>query len=341
MVCRQQEHGTKILGRSRLREGKERSVIERRRLRSTTLALDLLGGAQRKYTRPRGFAPWSPRGTTQELLDRVRAVLGEYEDYLPLTIRQIFYRLVGAHDYEKTQQAYERLAEHISRARRARLIPMEAIRDDGGTTIRPSGWDSAEQFLAAVRRQAGNFKLDRSRGQSSRLVVICEAAGMAPQLARVAIPFGVTVMSGGGFDSLTDKHNFAAELARHEQPTEVLHIGDHDPSGVTIFLAFLEDVEAFARDLGGRATFTRLAVTPQQITRYRLPTAPPKANDNRAGRTCQAEALAPDVLTGILRNAIEQRIDRTAYERVLRREQHERTRLCRRIEAVRIQRGPS
>ena len=57
----------------------------------------------------------------------------------------------------------------------------------------------------------------------------------------------MTVLSGGGFDSLTDKHKFAAELADHDRPTEVLHIGDHDPSGVTMFLAFLEDVEAFAR----------------------------------------------------------------------------------------------
>jgi hypothetical protein len=75
----------------------------------------------------------------------------------------------------------------------------------------------------------------------------------------------------------------------------VLHIGDHDPSGVSMFLAFLEDVEAFTRDLGGDATFTRLAVTPAQVTTYDLPTAPPKPTDKRAfaGQTCQAEALAP------------------------------------------------
>ena len=76
----------------------------------------------------------------------------------------------------------------------------------------------------------------------------------------------------------------------------MLHIGDHDPSGVSIFLAFLEDVEAFTRELGGSAIFTRLAVTPQQIGEYRLPTAPPKATDRRAfaGETCQAEALPPN-----------------------------------------------
>jgi hypothetical protein len=296
----------------------------------------LLGGAERKKLRPRGFAPWSPQAATLELLDQVRAVLREYEDYLPLTIRQIFYRLVGAHSYEKTEQAYERLSEHLNRARRARIISMDVIRDDGGTIIRPDSWDSAAQFWRAVRNMAEGFTLDHSDGQPTRLVVICEAAGMAPQLGRVANPFGVEVMSGGGFDSVTDKHKFAAALASQDRPTEVLHIGDHDPSGVSMFLAFLEDVEAFTRELGGDATFTRLAVTPEQIELYDLDTAPPKKTDNRAfsGRTCQAEALAPDVLANILRTAIEQRIDRRVHERVLKRERQVRRELLAKLESV-------
>jgi hypothetical protein len=294
-----------------------------------TDVLDLLGGATRTRTRARGFAPWSPQTATLELLDQVRAVLGEYENHLPLTIRQIFYRLVGAHGYSKTELAYGRLCEHLNRARRARIISMDMIRDDGGTIIRPSGWESVAQFWQTVRRTAERFTLDHSSGQKTRLVVICEAAGMAPQLGRVADPFGVTVMSGGGFDSLTDKHKFAAALASHDRPTEVLHIGDHDPSGVSMFLAFLEDVEAFARELGGDAKFTRLAVTPEQIERYALPTAPAKDTDKRAfdGETCQAEALAPDVLANILRTAIEQRINRRVLERVLRQERAARRKL--------------
>jgi hypothetical protein len=311
-------------------------MIIRRRTDTTVAALKLLGGAQRTKVRVRGFAPWSPKAATLALLELVRAVLAEYEDYLPLTLRQIFYRLVGAHDYEKTEQAYDRLCEHLNRARRARLIPMDVIRDDGGVVEEPDHWTGAEQFWDSVRANAEEFTLDRSDGQRSRLVVICEAAGMVPQLARVADPFGVTVMSGGGFDSLTDKHTFAAELAEHDRQTEVLHIGDHDPSGVSMFLAFLEDVKAFTRDLGGNAAFTRLAVTPEQITRYRLPTAPPKATDKRAfsGRTCQAEALAPDVLANILRSAIEQRLDRRIYERVLKRERQVRRELLAKIERL-------
>jgi hypothetical protein len=287
-----------------------------------TDVVDLLGGATRTRTRARGFAPWNPQAATLQLLNQVRAVLGEYEDYLPLTIRQIFYRLVGAQGYPKTELAYDRLCEHLNRARRSRLISMEVIRDDGGVVAAPDDWQSVAQFWATVRAMAESFIFDHSAGQKIRLVVICEAAGMVPQLRRVANPFGVTVMSGGGFDSLTDKYKFAAELADHDRSTEVLHIGDHDPSGVSMFLAFLEDVEAFTRELGGNATFTRLAVTPEQIEHYALPTAPAKDTDKRAfnGETCQAEAFAPDVLANILRTAIEQRIDRRVLERVLRKE---------------------
>jgi len=94
-----------------------------------------------------------------------------------------------------------------------------------------------------------------------------------------------------------------------------------------------ETVITDARDKVARAVGTRLAVTPEQIERYRLPTVPAKDTDNRAfsGDTCQTEALPPDVLTDILRTAIEQRTDRRAFERVLRQERVARRNLLRQI----------
>jgi hypothetical protein len=88
--------------------------------------------------RPRGFiAVWRPRAGTHELLDQARAVLDEYRDQLPLTLRQIFYRLVGAHGYEKTEPAYKQLTELLNNARRAGLVDMSAIRDDGFASDQP------------------------------------------------------------------------------------------------------------------------------------------------------------------------------------------------------------
>ncbi len=53
-------------------------------------------------SRPKGFAPYKPREKTRQVLAQVEDVLETYRDYLPLTIRQIFYRLVGNYGFEKT-----------------------------------------------------------------------------------------------------------------------------------------------------------------------------------------------------------------------------------------------
>ena len=107
---------------------------------------DLLGGAIRGKTRPRGFVDWKPQAATLALLDQVRGVLDEYAEYLPLTVRQVFYRLVGAHGYDKTEKAYERLGEALNRACRAELIHMDAIRDGGGTRVDPHFWRTPISF---------------------------------------------------------------------------------------------------------------------------------------------------------------------------------------------------
>jgi hypothetical protein len=71
--------------------------------------------------RARGFIEWRPHAETWELLHRIRHVLDEYVEQLPLTLRQIFYILVG-HAYEKTERAYERLCETSNKARCAKVI---------------------------------------------------------------------------------------------------------------------------------------------------------------------------------------------------------------------------
>lgn len=282
-----------------------------------------------RTTRARGFASWSPQRKTLALLVQVQSVLKEYEQYLPLTGRQIFYRLVGAHGYDKTERAYARLLEALNRARRAGLVPFNAIRDDGWTRREPDAWASPEQFIAAVTAWAQDFKRDRQSGQPVRLYLLCEAAGMVPLLVKEAEPFGVPVFTSGGFDSVTAKHALAQELAQCGQ-CEILHIGDHDPSGWHLFASLAEDVSEFVAALGGTPpTFTRLAVTPEQVAELNLPTAPPKATDRRAfeGQTVQAESIPPDVLAEIVRNAIVSRQDVKARESVLQRELKERQEL--------------
>jgi hypothetical protein len=276
------------------------------------------------------MAPWNPVPATLAVVQLVQTILVEYAEYLPLTIRQIFYRLVGIHDFPKTERDYKRLGEYLNRARRARMISFDAIRDDGITLAEPNFWAGLPDMIDAFVATARGFTLNRQDGQPRWRIFAVEAAGMVPQVQRIADPFGIPVHSGGGFDSTTAKHDLAVKLGKLPR-VEVLHIGDHDPSGVHMFSSAMEDVQAFARDLGypSDIRFTRLAVTPAQVRRLKLPQVEPKKGDTRSfeGLTTQAEAIAPDELARIISAAIHDRLDVSAYEAVLEQEEACRRRL--------------
>ena len=271
-----------------------------------------------KTSRPRGYIDtYNPHAKTRELLAQAEAVLDEYREYWPLTCRQIFYRLVSAYGFDKTEAAYGRLCHHLANARRGRLITFDAIRDDGVTTYDMDHFDDRDDFLRHVRRLGRNYTRNKLADQEVHIEVWCEAAGMLPQLHDVGEPYSVRAYSSGGFDSLTAKKDLAERICEMGKPAVILHLGDFDPSGVSIFDSVAEDVAAFveADRYHGLidVTFERVALTAEQVVEYDLPTAAPKVTDTRSkgwdGGTCQLEALPPDVIAGIVQEAIERHID--------------------------------
>jgi hypothetical protein len=127
------------------------------------------------------------------------------------------------------------------------------------------------------------------------------------------------------------------------RPTVILHLGDHDPSGETIFDAISEDVYAFLEvDVAHKepqnvAIFERVALTPEQIVRYDLPTDPAKESSHSAGwgarRACQLEALEPDVLAAILAETIEEHLDLHTLDRDRKAEAEERRKIAKALPA--------
>lgn len=267
-------------------------------------------------SRPRGFIDnYRPQPQTMYLVHQVNEVLKEYNDYLPMTIRQIFYRLVATKGFSKTEKSYKRLAEVMNKARRSRLISFDNVRDDGYIGDFDMGyWFDSEELTNNFNSWVNAFKTSPQDFQDSYQVVWCEAKGMLPMLRKVADEFGVPVISSGGFDSVTAKYNLAKKFARMEKDIIIHHLGDHDPSGTHIFSSLDEDVSQFFDDLqsgDGFISFRRLAVTPDQIAEFNLETAPPKKTDKRSfsGETCQLEAIPPDILSELLEKNLEFNID--------------------------------
>jgi hypothetical protein len=294
--------------------------------------------AVKTHTRQRGYIEnYRPQAKTLVLLEDVAAVLSEYRAHWPLTVRQIYYRLIGAHGYPKTESFYERLCEHMANARRARRIPFRAIRDDGVSVIADEHFADPDDFWAKIRGMGADYTRDKLAHQDRYIEVWCEAAGMQPQLARVAGNYSIGVYSSSGFDSLTAKKDIAERVCDAGKSAVILHLGDYDPSGEAIFGALAQDVRAFvlADRIDARidVEFRRVALIVEQVESYNLPTTPAKASDSRSARwgrreTCQLEALAPDDIAALLNLAIQEIIDLDVLEADADAEEGERQQIA-------------
>ncbi|WP_240152293.1 hypothetical protein [Streptomyces mobaraensis] len=305
-----------------------------------TAGRDTVSGRTYHRTRVRGFASWSPRPKTVRVIEQVQAVLDEYRDHLPMTARQVFYRLVGRYSYPKDESAYNRLQEYLNRARRARMIPMTAIRDDRAVMMGgPAGYEGPDQFWEAVKADADAYRRPLDEGQPRAVEVWVEATGMMPMIANVTADFGVPVYGSGGFESVAAKHDAAQRIAGRAAPTTVFSIGDLDPSGLSIVDAAADDVAVFVGQLDAEPpTVIRLAITGEQVARYQLPTAPQKGTDRRGAHmpeTVQAEALSPDQLTALVRAGLEGVVDLGALDDVRRRSERERRALLAKVDRLR------
>jgi hypothetical protein len=173
--------------------------------------------------------------------------------------------------------------------------------------------------MRAIRYYAEGYGHDLTEDQRYHRELWVEAGGMVPQASAVASDYDVITYSAGGFNGLTDKHETASRLARQDKPCIVFHVGDLDPSGLSIVDALAEDVTLLARGMnrGARVKFVRVAVTEDQVAEHGLPTAPQKGSDNRGewmDETVQAEALPPDVLAQEIRDALEAVTDADVLE---------------------------
>ncbi len=266
-----------------------------------------------------------------------------------MTARQIFYRLVGAYGYPKTEGAYSSLTEHLVRARRAKMIPFDHIRDDGISVMSHAHYADENAFYKRVNDMGKAYKRDKLANQKIDMRVYCEASGMIPQLNKVCEPYSVPVYSCSGFDSLSGKYELKQTCWQafmwHGRRTVILHLGDHDPSGESIFNdGLVEDIYAFLeKDVPHKkprevAVFERVALKGEQIERFKLPTEPPKATDSRTKNwqgqeSCQLEALPPDVLASLLDATLKTYLNLAVYEQDLRAEEDERRRITKALPA--------
>jgi hypothetical protein len=257
-------------------------------------------------------APLIIRRRSRADIRRIKdAIYETLEERHPQTVRQLFYQLVSRGDVPKTEAAYQGIVCRLCGDMREKGdLPWDWLTDSTRWMRKPRSYSSLAEAVAST---ASTYRRALWDDQDAYVEIWCEKEALAGVLYEVSSEYDVPLMVVKGFPSKDFVHSAAEAIEGREVPAFLYYCGDWDPSGLKIWDGIQASISRYAPDAD--VTFERIAVTLQQISDFDLPTRPTKREGNTHakdfhGESVEVDALPVDELQQLVRNAIEQHIDR-------------------------------
>lgn len=277
------------------------------------------------------FEDWNPKPESARRLRQIADVLVEYKRMdIKLTLRQLFYQLVSRNIIANTQREYKNLGNLLSRARLAGIIDWDVIEDRGRQVEQASEWDSIQDV---VKSAVSAFRLPRWAEQPDYVEVWCEKQALSSVIERICRELHVPMMINKGYSSQSAMYESSKRIENDRNGREacIIYLGDFDPSGEDM----VRDIRARMEQFQASVHVKKLALTPDQVTTYKLPPNPLKTDtlgnltDSRGhgfaaehgNQSYEVDALPPEVLQKMVRNAIMEHMDLDLYARVKKEEE--------------------
>lgn len=268
-----------------------------------------------------------------KLIKIANKIIDEYsaEGY-ELTLRQIYYQFVARDVISNKQSEYKRLGAIINDARLAGLISWEAIVDRTRNLQGNSHWNGPHEIVQSCAEQ---FQLDKWAGQEYRVEVWVEKDALVGIVETVARRLDVSYFSCRGYTSQSEMWVAAQRLKkfanREGQIPVIIHLGDHDPSGIDMSRDISDRLELF---MGGLEV-NRIALNMDQVEKYAPPPNPAKITDSRAAEyikihgneSWELDALDPKVLTKLIEKTVLKYRDEDKWEQRLEEENEHKAEL--------------
>ena len=249
------------------------------------------------------------RRTDAEIEAIKDAMLRVAEEDQPVTVRQLFYRLVSEGAIEKTEAEYDKVASYCGQLRRDGRMPYEWINDPSRMIRQRPTWDGPGDLIRWARDA---YMRDIWQTQKHRIQIWVEKDALVGIFEQVTRRFAVPLFSSKGYSSLTLLKDAADQIIVDNdagRDTYVYQFGDFDASGADIPRAISEGLA----ELGADHYFERVAITQSQITELSLPTRPQKGSDSRAknfgDEAVELDAIPPATLREMITTTIEGRLD--------------------------------
>lgn len=264
------------------------------------------------------------RRTAADIDELMAQIYSVVESDPPMTVRQVFYRLVSIGAIEKTELEYKNVVVRLlGRMRREHILPFDWIADNTRWIRKPTTHTSLE---AALHATAQTYRRSVWYDSDVHVEVWVEKEALAGVIYAVTGAWDVPLVPMRGYSSISLLYSVAEELRAIGKPAHIYFFGDRDPSGVDIDRVAEKDVRQFAGDV--EIHFRRVAVLPEQIAAWHLPSRPTKKTDSRSksfdGESVELDAIPPHQLRELVQECIERHIDVRTLEQIQRVEQAER-----------------
>lgn len=269
------------------------------------------------------------RSDSLSLIEKVNGVIDDYKAQgYSLTLRQVYYQMVARAIIPNNERSYKNLGELINNARLAGLVDWNAIEDRTRNLRSRSHWAAPGDIINSA---AYSYHLDYWAGQKNYVEVWVEKDALVGIVGQVCEQLDVNYFSCRGYVSQSEMWGAAQRLRQRRQSGKhiiLLHLGDHDPSGIDMSRDIQERNVLF-ENLG--MEFHRLALNMDQIDKYEPPPNPTKITDSRAdgyinhyGYECwELDALEPQVISDLITENVLKYRDEKQYRKVKKREENE------------------
>lgn len=271
------------------------------------------------------------RQSSLDLINLVNEVIDDYKAQgYELTLRQVYYQLVARGYIPNNERSYKNIGNLINDGRLAGLIDWHAITDRTRNLRGNSHWDTPADVIASAKY---SYLLDKWEGQPNYVEVWVEKDALVDVVGQACRPLDVPYFSCRGYTSQSEMWAAARRFLRQRDREQriIIHLGDHDPSGIDMTRDIQDRLEMFGADVIVR----RVALTMNQIDHYNPPPNPAKITDSRCGRyiaqygheSWELDALEPKVITTLINQEVTMYRDDTLYRMICGKESREKEEL--------------
>lgn len=232
-----------------------------------------------------------------------------------LTLRQLYYQFVARGLLENKQTNYDNLGSVVADARNAGLIDWDAIED---RTRFLRGHQTYKDPTEAIEKLAQRYRIDMWQGQRRRVEVWIEKDALLGVVEPICQKYDVNYFACRGYASQSELYTAGKRMLwrfrEQDQQTLVLHLGDHDPSGIDMTRDNEERLRLYS---GLPVEVRRIALNFDQVEQYTPPPNPAKLTDSRAGAYVQQhgyeswelDALEPRVIADLIEQNVLEEIE--------------------------------